>query len=396
MAIAYYGLELSPNQTETVEGYLVCKNVPIARTGAQEYYAHELGLPGDPDRLVMVNRHSEDVFDPAALASFEGKPLTRGHPPEGVGPENHSAYAMGHVQNVRREGEYMIADLYINDPGLRSDVENSVLREVSCGYVCKYEPDSEGYKQTHIRGNHVAVVPRGRAGHEVAIKDAAATAGKGNKRMNAFRKAIMTFFANAAKDAAPEEIPGLVDTAVLALDADPAEKAQEAEPAEEAEPTGDVMVERAPKGDDLGSKLDRLLEMMESIMKANHRGEKDLHDGDGLEEMIEKLAGEDPEKAVTIPADELDAACNPAARDAALELLKRVRPAVAAIQDKTERSRVTDALLSAIKGPNVLVQALTAQRDSAVQNRPMTYEQICAQRKAACDARNPHKKKEEA
>lgn len=391
MAIAYYGLELSPNQTETVEGYLICKNVPIARTGVQEYCAHELGLPGNPDRLVIVNRYPEDVFDPAALASFEGKPLTRGHPLEGVGPENHSAYAMGHIHNVRRHGEYMVADLYVNDPGLRSDIENSVLREVSCGYTCNYEPDGEGYRQTHIRGNHVAVVPRGRAGHEVAIKDSAQTAGKGSKRMNAFRKSIMTFFASAAKDAAPEELPSLVDTAVLALDAEPAEQAQEAEPAA----TEDVKVESVPKGDDLGSKLDRLLEMMESIMKKNDREGKELHDGEDLEELIEKLSG-DPHEAPTIPADELDAVCQPGARDAALELLRRVRPAIAAIEDKATRAKVTDALISAVKGGSGIGQILKIQQDSAQahNNYKPDFNSICAQRKAACDARNPHKKKE--
>lgn len=395
MAIAYYGIELSPHQTETVEGYLICKNVPIARTGTQEYAARELGLEGDPERLVMVNRYAEDVFDPATLASFEGKPLTRGHPPEGVGPENHTAYSMGHVENVGRDGEFMTADLYLKDAGLISDVKNHVLREVSCGYMCQYEPDGAGYKQTHIRGNHVAVVPRGRAGHEVAIKDSAQAAGKGNKRMNAFRKAIMTFFASAAKDAAPEELPGLVDTAVLALDAEPAEQAQEAEPAKEEEPTGDVMVERAPKGDDLGSKLDRLLEMMESVMHKNDREEKELHDGDDLEELIEKLSG-DPHEAETIPADELDAACSPGARDAALELLRRVRPAVAAIEDKAARAKVTDALISAVKGGSGIGQILKMQQDSArAQNKSKPdFDSLCAQRKAACDARNPHKKKE--
>ena len=86
--LAYYGTEISPNQTETVEGFLVCRNVPIARTGPQEYLAHELQLDGDPDRVIVVNRHPEDVFEDATLASFEGKPVTDGHPPENVGPEN--------------------------------------------------------------------------------------------------------------------------------------------------------------------------------------------------------------------------------------------------------------------------------------------------------------------
>lgn len=181
--LAYYGTEISPNQTETAEGFLICRNVPIARTGEMVYLARELRLDGDPERLVMVHRAPEDVFDPAAMASFEGKPVTDGHPPENVGPENFSAYARGHVQNVRREGDYLLADLYINDASLASDVQNRVKREVSCGYLCIYTPDGDGYRQGRIRGNHVAVVPRGRAGHEVAIKDAAQGAEKGRKYM---------------------------------------------------------------------------------------------------------------------------------------------------------------------------------------------------------------------
>lgn len=405
MPIAYYGIELSPNRTETVEGYLICKNVPIARTGQQEYLAGELGLPGDPEKRVIVNRYPEDVFEPAALASFEGKALTRGHPPENVGPGNHSAYSMGHVQNLRRDGDFVTADLYVNDPGLISDIENHVVREISCGYICSYDPDGVGFRQTHIRGNHVAVVPKGRAGHEVAIKDTAPAAEKGCTRMNAFRKSIMTFLGFAAKDATPEELPGLIDTAVLALDAEPAAEAQEAEPAKDAEATlpegtEDVMVERAPKGDDLGSKLDRLLSMMESVMKKNDREEKELHDGDGLEDLIEKLSGEkqDPEAAVTIPADEMGKdACTPAARDAALEMLKKVRPAIAAMRDKTEQARVTDALIRAVQSSDSMGKILTAQRDSAMAHRRQaaSFDQMCAERKAACDARNPHKKKEE-
>jgi len=83
--IFYYGTQLSPHMDKTPEGYLICRDVPIARTGTQEYLARELQLDGDPERVVTVNRYPEDVFAPAALASFEGKDVTAGHPPEQVG-----------------------------------------------------------------------------------------------------------------------------------------------------------------------------------------------------------------------------------------------------------------------------------------------------------------------
>ena len=89
--LTYYGTEISPNQTKTDEGFLICKNVPIARTGTMEYLARELGLDGDPERIVTVNRYEEDVFSPAAMASFEGKIVTDNHPPDNLLPETAGA-----------------------------------------------------------------------------------------------------------------------------------------------------------------------------------------------------------------------------------------------------------------------------------------------------------------
>lgn len=397
--LAYYGTQISPNQTETVEGYLICRNVPIARTGVQMYAAGELGLEGDPDRMIPVNRHPEDVFEEAVMASFEGKPVTDGHPPENVGPENFSAYSKGHAQNVRREGDMIVADLYINDAVLADQVRSGAKREVSCGYLCTYVPEGEGYRQTHIRGNHVAVVPRGRAGHEVAIKDAAQEAEKGRKYMSKFTEAILSAFGMAAKETKDqEELKVLVATTATALDADPTPAAVPREkPAAKEEPADDVMVERAPKGDDLGSKLDKLIEMVGSL-KAE---EKKQTDGLDLEDLAKLLEGkrEDPEKAVTIPADEMADACvSSGGKDAALAIVKAMQPVVAAIQDKEVRAQVTDALLSAFRGPDVVGAIAKAAQSSARKAADgavrTSYEQRCADSEAAYAARNPHKRTE--
>lgn len=399
MPIAYYGSQISPHLVDTPEGFLICKDVPIARTGPQDYLARELQLDGDPDRLVTVQRHPEDVFEEATLASFEGKPICDGHPPENVGPENYAAYTKGHVQNVRRDGDYIVADLYINDANLANEVRNNVKREVSCGYLCNYVPDGSGYKQTRIRGNHLAVVPKGRAGASVSIKDAAPEAEKGRKTIMNYWKTFLAAFAGAAKDAEPEELDKMVETTAAALDAEPAEKAQDAEPAKEepaAEPAKDEETIEAPKGDDIGSKLDRILDMLEAKSRGG-RGEHPLHDETDLDEMIEKLSGKgEGESALTIPVEN-DCATGPA-RDAAVELLKKVRPAVAAIEDKADRAKVTDALLSAIQGRDVMEDiakaALDSARANAEQTKKTTYEQICADSSAAYAARNPHNKKE--
>lgn len=395
--LAYYGDRISPHMTDTPEGFLICHDVPIARTGPQDYLAREMMLDGDPERIVRVQRYPEDVFEAATLASFEGKPITDGHPPENVGPENYAAYTKGHVQNVRRSGEYIVADLYINDANLANEVRNNVKREVSCGYLCNYVPDGAGYRQSNIRGNHVAVVPKGRAGSTVAIQDTAPEAEKGgNKHMNEFWKSVLHAFGMAAKDASPEELDKMVETTATALDAEPAEQAPEAAPAE-SKPAEDEMVEKAPKGDDLGSKLDRIISMLEAKSRGGE-GEHRLRDESDLDEMIAKLSGKEEGKSITIPVEENDACMEGPAKDAAVELLKKVRPAVAAIEDKQARAKVTDALLSAIQGKDVMQDIAKAALDSAQakaeKSRHTAYEQMCADSQSAYAARNPHVKKE--
>lgn len=394
----------------TPEGFLICRDVPINRTGDQQYLARELQLDGDPDRVITVHRYPEDVFAPAALASFEAKDVTQGHPPENISPENHSLYSKGHCENVRRSGDFTVADLHIKDAALISDIRNGVVREISCGYLCKYVPDGDGYRQTNIRGNHIAVVPKGRAGSDVAIQDhAAETTEKGKTSMSKFTKAILTALGAAAKDAAPEEMETMVDTAAAALEAAPADKAPEAEPAKapEAEPAQtksaeDAPVEQAPKAADLGGKLDKILETLAALVQKDQPEEEKLSDESNLDELIEKMSKgkeeKEDEKAVTIPADEA-AACSPASKDAAVELLKNIRPAVAAIQNKEERARVVDALLSTFQDSNVMNNIMDAAQAGAKKAADAAaktnYERICAEQQAAYDARNPHKKKED-
>ena len=176
MPIAYYGSRISPHMTKTDEGYLICHDVPINRIGIYDYLGREIGMDGaDSMKSFKVLRRPEEVFSPATLASFEGKPVTDDHPPENVTSENIHAFARGHTQNVRRgtgkdEG-YTIADLYITDPQLVDDVMNG-KRQISCGYTYDLFPHKNGtFEQQSLRGNHVAVVDEGRAGRRVSIKD---------------------------------------------------------------------------------------------------------------------------------------------------------------------------------------------------------------------------------
>ena len=108
--------------------------------------------------------------------------------------------------------------------------------------------------------------------------------------------------------------------------------------------------------------------------------------------MIEKLSGgEEIEKedAVTIPAEEMEDACR---NMDAVEILRRVRPAVAAIKDKNDRARVTDALISSIRG-NDVEAILSATKDAAMKNANSNNPQKAVEEQQKLyNSRNPHKK----
>lgn len=380
----------------------------LARTGDQQYTAREVMQDGDPGQTVIVHRRPEDVFAEETIASFEGKPVTDDHPPENVQAENFASYARGHVQNVRQAGDNLVGDVYITDAKLASDVKHRVKREISCGYQCDLVPDGAGgYYQTNIRGNHVAVVLRGRAGHDVAIHDAANTAAEGRTNtMSKFTKGVLAAFGSAAKEASRRSWrpwPPLrprrwtLHPPKRRRRRTPPEKKAEPSPAKD-EPMKDEVVYKEQKGVDLGTKIDRILELLEGMMKG--REEKHMSDETDLDEIIEKLTGkpEDPDEAKMIGAEDAKCGAMPAAtKDAAVELLRRVRPAVAAIEDKAARARVTDALLGAVKGDNAMTAIAQAAYDSAAaaakSTSRSTFDQICAESEAAYAAMNPHKTK---
>jgi hypothetical protein len=172
----YYGTRLSENiSRREPEGYLLCLNVPVARTGTQDYLPEELGLSGNgPPGMIPVLRPESEVFSPETIASFEAMPVTNDHPPDGVDISNIRALQKGHAHNVRRgtgeESDLLLADLIITDPTL-IDLILEGKREISCGYTYELCEENGQFIQRKIRGNHVAVVDAGRAGPRVCIKD---------------------------------------------------------------------------------------------------------------------------------------------------------------------------------------------------------------------------------
>lgn len=162
--------KLSPNKYRTTEGYLICKDAILARTGKQQYRRSE--IYGDScenaDDIVDVDRSEKEVFSDATLASFENKPITVEHPDESVNSTNWKNYQVGFVRDVRRgktqDGQDVIlGNLIIQDEKAIEEILNGEHTDLSCGYDCDIKDDN-GLYQTNIRGNHVALCREGRAG----------------------------------------------------------------------------------------------------------------------------------------------------------------------------------------------------------------------------------------
>ncbi|MCI6330182.1 MAG: DUF2213 domain-containing protein [Erysipelotrichaceae bacterium] len=162
-------IKLSEHKYKTPEGYLICKDAVLSRTGKQQYLLSEIFPDKESDEIVDVDRKATEVFDDLTMASFENKPICVEHPDVDVGPENYADLAVGHTFNIHRgksEGQdVMLGDLLITDQPTIEDIENGVRTDLSCGYDCDIEDDGKGnYSQINIRGNHVALCEQGRAG----------------------------------------------------------------------------------------------------------------------------------------------------------------------------------------------------------------------------------------
>jgi len=167
--------KIGPKRSTTPEGFLLCEEVPIARTGMMIYGPDETPIEIGDEGIAKIFREEEDVFRPETIASAQGKPVVDEHPDDDVTPENWRKLTHGVMLNVRRGkgamDDLLIGDLLITTPEGIKAVQNG-KKEVSLGYEADYEPLGPGRgKQSNIIINHIALVDNGRCGPRCAISD---------------------------------------------------------------------------------------------------------------------------------------------------------------------------------------------------------------------------------
>lgn len=151
--------------TRTDEGYLIDTPV-VGRVGIQLYK----NADGTIRREL---RPPEEVFKPDSLATFSGKPITDDHPGEPVTAKNAKKLSVGTMRGEgKQDGDNVRVPIIVHDGDAIDKAINGGKRELSLGYKVDLEEtpgvwNGEHYDaiQRNIRVNHLAIVPRGRAGN---------------------------------------------------------------------------------------------------------------------------------------------------------------------------------------------------------------------------------------
>lgn len=165
-------LDASSKRRTIKNDYLLIEDNIVARTGIQKYTKRELGL-GDSNEVINVMRRAEDVFDNDSIASYNQSPITIYHPKQFVDASNHDKLAVGDLPKAvaDRDNGVIRADLIVKTKKGLQAIDDG-LTQLSMGYTANIvlqdgvTDDGTPYQaiQENIRINHIALVPKGRAG----------------------------------------------------------------------------------------------------------------------------------------------------------------------------------------------------------------------------------------
>ena len=166
-----------------INGWPEIKGNPISKVGVFPYSGAQIGYPDlESDKIYMVYRPAEELSDPETINSFKLLPFTDGHAmlgskDEGLMPAEKKGIEGVTGEDIYFEEPYLLSNLKIFSENAHDRIDGGI-KEISIGYRCKYERrngiyDGQPYDfiQRKMRGNHVANVPEGRSGPDVAVLD---------------------------------------------------------------------------------------------------------------------------------------------------------------------------------------------------------------------------------
>jgi uncharacterized protein len=135
----------------------------------------------NPDGSIRREYKPREVLSaPETIESFRDAPVIDffDHT-ELMSTEDYRRKAVGHVTNVRMDGDYLVGELVINDASTIERIDRGERADVSAGYRTKddrtpglWSGQAYDLVQRSIFGNHIALCPpnRGRSGPDVGLR----------------------------------------------------------------------------------------------------------------------------------------------------------------------------------------------------------------------------------
>lgn len=173
---------MATKRTTDQNGFITIEKNPISKSGVFDYLGSNISSELDPNKIYKVWRPEAELNNADTIESFKLVPWIPYHemigedftPAENVGVQGITG------EDVVYENGTLFSKLKIIGEDLKRQIEAG-LKELSCGFRCKWDltagitPSGEPYDvvQRNIRGNHLASVPEGRMGSEVAVMDRA-------------------------------------------------------------------------------------------------------------------------------------------------------------------------------------------------------------------------------
>ena len=164
--------------------FWVIKQNPITKIGVFPYLGRQISPELEPNKIYQVLRPESELFAAEALASFNELPITIGHAllgprEEGFTPAEEKGVDGTTGTTAERKGDKIVNDIKLFSERIKDEV-NHGKKELSAGYFCDFVPERGTWNGRHydfvqknIRGNHIALVDKGRSGHDVRVMDSA-------------------------------------------------------------------------------------------------------------------------------------------------------------------------------------------------------------------------------
>lgn len=176
-------IDLKPtSRIKTPQGFLICKDVTLAKPMVKEYYAGELGIVDgyQATDVIGIYTPSNVLFGQSVIGGFTASDVVMQHPKGNqLNSENYRDHIIGTAKNVRADNGYLVADLTIKDKWAIEAIEHDDIKQISLGYAAELDMtagQTETGQAYHgqwvgMVADHVAVVREGRCGDDCKIGD---------------------------------------------------------------------------------------------------------------------------------------------------------------------------------------------------------------------------------